>query len=68
MMGIARPAGWDKVVEFAEGPRTSYADLRELKTDRAAARAAMEEFIRNCRFENCTPQKSYIRSISLKCD
>lgn len=68
MMGIARPAGWDKVVEFAEGPRTSYADLRELKTDRAAARAAMEEFIRNCRFESCTPQKSYIRSISLKCD
>lgn len=68
MMGIVRPAGWEKIVEFAEGPRTSYADLRELKTDRAAARAAMDGFIRNCRMENCIPQKSYIRSISLKCD
>ncbi len=68
MNGIPRPEGWDAVVEFAEGKRGSYAELRDLTVDRKAALAAMREFIRNSRHENCNPQKSYIRSIGLSCD
>lgn len=68
MNGITRPEGWDAVVEFAEGKRGSCAELRDLTVDRKAALAAMREFIRNSRHENCNPQKSYIRSIGLSCD
>ena len=66
MMGIDRPEGWDAVVAFAEGPRASYSDLREHAPDRAACLKAMARFIENCRFENCKPQESYIKSIKLK--
>lgn len=65
MMGIERPEGWDAVVAFAEGPRSSYAELRENAPDREACRKALREFARNMRFENCTPQASYIKSIGL---
>lgn len=65
MMGIARPAEWDSIVAFSERPRTSYAEIRDNRPDPALVRKAMDEFIRNSRIENCTPQKSYIKSINL---
>lgn len=69
MMGITRPADWDStVVAFSEGDRSSYAAIRELKPDRRAALKAMNSFIENSRFENCNPQKDYIRSIKLTID
>ncbi len=68
MAGISRPAMWDSIVAFAEGPRDSYAALRERRPDPEMARKAMAEFVENSRFENCTPQKSYIRSIKLNID
>lgn len=68
MAAISRPEMWDSIVAFAEGPRDSYAALRERRPDAEMARKAMAGFIENSRFENCTPQKSYIRSIKLKID
>lgn len=69
MMGINRPEAWDStIVAFSEADRSSYAALRELKPDRRAALKAMEGFIDNARFENCNPQKEYIRSIKLTID
>ncbi|MDE6208001.1 MAG: glycoside hydrolase family 5 protein, partial [Muribaculaceae bacterium] len=69
MMGITRPAGWDSlVVAFAEAPRCSYSDIRAARPDRKAAREALDAFVEASRFENCTPQKGYIRSIKLNPD
>lgn len=66
MMGITRPAGWDSIVAFAEGPRDSYAVIRANRPDTALSRRAMRGFINNAKLANCTPQKDYIRSIKLK--
>lgn len=63
MMAVDTPDGWNAVVDFSESPRSTYAELRELKPDRAAAREALRQFAENCRFENCKPQLSYINSI-----
>ena len=65
IIGIERPEGWDAVVEFAEGPRAGYADLREHAPDREAACKALKAFIDNSRHENCKPQQNYITSIGL---
>lgn len=68
MNGITRPADWDSIVAFAEAPRDSYNAIREARPDTALARKALREFVENSRFENCTPQKSYIKSIKLNID
>lgn len=66
MMGITRPEAWDSlVVSFSEAPRKTYKDIRDARPDRAAAKAVLDSFVEASRFENCTPQKSYIRSIKL---
>ncbi len=68
MNGITRPADWDSIVAFVEAPRDSYKAIREARPDTALARKALREFVENSRFENCTPQKSYIKSIKLNID
>lgn len=65
MMGIEIPEGWQAIVDFAEGDRSSYAAIREHRPDQEAARASLEEFLVKCRFENCIPQTDYIKSIQL---
>ena len=68
MAGITPPENWDSIVAFAEAPRHSYAAIRQARPDVATARKALNDFVDNSRFENCTPQKSYIRSIKLNID
>ena len=65
MVGITMPEEWEEVVRFAEAPHHTYAEIREAKPDRAKAQAALDKFIRQSRFENCTPQVGYIESIGL---
>lgn len=65
MNAVAKPSNWELVIGFSESDRSSYAKIRENRPDTALTRCALRQFIRNSRFENCTPQQSYIRSIKL---
>ena len=66
LMAMKRPAGWEDVVKFAEAQRTTYQDIREARPDQAKARAAMQEFIDNCKWRNCEAQQGYIRSMLME--
>ena len=66
MNAYARPDGWQTVVDFAESPRGSYAEVRQAAPGRREARAAMLDLLEKIKFENCTPQESYIASMKLK--
>ena len=64
--GITRPEGWELVETFAEADRSTYENIRKERPDMQKARALLKDFIRLCRYENCTPQKAYIESMGLK--
>ena len=63
---IARPADWDAVAKFVESPRNSYDNIRAARPDQAVAQRALNEYIENCRFENCTPNEGFIEALGLK--
>lgn len=63
--GITPPENWDKVVGFSETPRSTFSEIRAARPDQEIARKAMLDFIEASRFENCTPQDSYIKSLLL---
>lgn len=63
--GITPPANWDKVVGFSEAPRSTFSEIRAARPDQEIARKAMLDFIEASRFENCTAQDSYIKSLLL---
>ena len=63
--GITPPENWDKVMEFSEAPRATFFEIRAARPDQETAKKAMLDFIEACKFENCTPQESYIKSLLL---
>ena len=65
MMGITLPDEWEEVLRFAEGPHHTFAEIRDANPDRAKAQTALDKFLEACRFRNCVPQVSYIKSIGL---
>jgi hypothetical protein len=65
-VGITPPENWGKVIEFSEAPRSTYFEVRAARPDQELARKAMLDFIKASRFENCTPQDGYIKSLRLK--
>lgn len=67
MVGIQRPAEWDSViVKYSETERSTYKDFREKRPDKQKTLRLMNEFLKNCKFENCKPQTDYIKSMGLR--
>ena len=67
MMGVKRPAEWDSViVKFSETSRNSFKEWREARPDQRKTLSILREYLENCKFGNCVPQKSYIESMQMK--
>lgn len=64
-VGIKVPENWDTIVNFAEGPRSTYGEIRESRPDQAVARKAMTDFLEACKFKNCVVQESYIKTLGM---
>lgn len=65
-VSVPLPAEWQTLVDFTDADRTTYAAIRENRPDMAVVRQAMEEYLENCRFENCTKNAGYISALGLK--
>lgn len=65
MNAVTRPTEWDSIVAFSEAPRGSYAEVRAARPSQQLSRRLMAEYLRNCRFDSCSPQPTYIRSMKL---
>lgn len=66
MNGFDLPENWDRIIEFTEADRSSYAETRKNRPETAMANAAMEQLLQNIKFENCHPQNDYIESMGMK--
>ena len=64
--GIKAPEDWESIVAFSEAPRSTYKEIRDARPEQEKAKAALLEFIRNSRIEQCIIQKEYIQSLNLK--
>lgn len=63
MVSIKEPENWDKIVEYAEGPRNTFNEIRSRRPDQMMVRKAMFELIENNKFKNCQINDGYIRAI-----
>lgn len=61
---FARPAAYDSIIHYAETARKNFADIRKYRPqDMAAIKKALQDFLIQCRFENCTPNSGYIKAL-----
>ena len=66
MVGIVMPEEWEEIMEYAEAPHHTFAEIREASPDKQRAGIAMEKYLEQCKFKNCVPQVSYITSMGLR--
>lgn len=67
-MNFDKPYEYDSFVRYAEGDRSSFANIRALKDsiggiDPKEIVAVLNQFIENSRFENCYPNKGYCEAL-----
>ena len=61
------PKYYDQVIQFADTARNSYELIRKARpANMEEIKAAMDGFLINCKFENCTPNNGYITALGLK--
>ena len=61
------PQFYDQVIQFADTTRSSFDEIRKVRPVKAAEiKTAMEGFLTNCQFKNCTVNKGYIKALALK--
>jgi len=60
---FAQPENYDLIIQFANGARTSFEEIRQSRPDVGKVQAALEAFLNNARFDNCTPNQGYIDAL-----
>jgi len=63
-----QPANYEQLIEYSQRPRTTYDEIRKTSTtiNRQQIKQVLDDLLKNCLFENCTPNKGYIEGLGLK--
>lgn len=59
-----RPASYDSVITYAETAKKNFADIRKYRPQNIQlVKQALNEYLEQCLFENCFPNKGYIKAL-----
>ncbi len=66
IMSFTMPENFKAVIQFADTARNNFELIRKAKpVDEAKIKAALDGFLNNCLFKNCTANKGYIEALGL---
>lgn len=65
MNGWVKPEGWQKIIDFSEAQRDTYAALQAVRPNRDEALKLMNDMLEAIKFENCQVHAPYIESMLL---
>jgi len=61
------PSYYDEVIQYADTARNSFEKIRNARPKNAEEiKQALNGFLENCRFKNCTPNTGYITALGFK--
>lgn len=63
IVSIRRPEEFQKIIDYAEAPRRSLGEVRSARPPREVVERALAEFLRNCRLEHCTVNRTYVNAL-----
>jgi hypothetical protein len=66
IVSINRPAEWDTIITFAEGPRRTFEEVRKNRPAKAKVQKALSDYLERMKFENCRVNQGYINALGLK--
>jgi endoglucanase len=63
---INRPAEWDVIVSFAEGPRNTFEEVRKHRPAKEKVQTALNDYLERIKFANCRINQGYLKALGLK--
>jgi endoglucanase len=66
VVSVGKPEGWDSIVAFADGPRTTFEEVRKSRPPREAVKRALDAYLENIKVENCKVNEGYLKALGLK--
>lgn len=63
---FAKPPAYDTIIKYADTSKMNFEDIRKARPKNIGlVKKAMDDFLTNCRFENCSPNEGYIVALGL---
>jgi len=64
-VSIDLPADWGAIVDYAEGPRLNFEDVRKHRPAKEKVRKALNDYLERVRFANCRVNRGYLKALGL---
>jgi aryl-phospho-beta-D-glucosidase BglC (GH1 family) len=65
-VSIALPSDWDAIVDFAEGPRLTFEDVRKHRPAKEKVQKALGDYLERIKFDNCRVNQGYLEALGVK--
>ncbi len=66
LVSINSPTDWDTIVGFADGPRTTFEEVRKHRPSKEKVQKALSDYLVRIKFANCRINQGYLKSLGLK--
>ena len=63
---INRPADWDVIIAFADGPRTTFEDVRKHRPSKEKSQKALNDYLEQIKFANMRINEGYLKALGLQ--
>jgi endoglucanase len=63
---IKRPEDWDAIIAFADGPRTTFEEVRKHRPPKEKVEKALSDYLERIKFANCRVNQGYLRALGLR--
>src|SRR5207244_652305 len=57
---------WMTIVAFADGPRTSFEEVRKHRPPKEKVQKALNDYLERIKFANCRVNQGYLKALALK--
>ncbi|MFN2532453.1 MAG: glycoside hydrolase family 5 protein [Pyrinomonadaceae bacterium] len=66
LVSITRPEHWNAIVDFADGPRTTFEDVRKHRPSKEEVQRALSGYLELIRFGNCRINRGYAKALGIR--
>src|SRR5216683_1973323 len=66
IVSINSPADWAAIIAFAEGPRTTFEEVRKHRPPKEKVQKALNDYLERIKFSNCRINQGYLKALGLR--
>src|SRR5438445_7634106 len=66
LVSINSPEDWTAIIAFAEGPRTTFEEVRKRRPPKEKVDKALRDYLEQIKFANCRINRGYLKELGLR--